>query len=278
MTADDARRRQREQQRVLPRDDVRRPRRHSTARSADRRSSSCPAILAWQAADPARPDHQRRRPERRPLHRRQEVTALGGGNYHYEFAVHNLNSDRSGRGFTVDFPAGTTISNAGFQSTPVPQRRAVLERTDVDHRDQRQQHQLGDAQPSSVNPNANALRWGTSYNFWFDATAGDRDATSRSSSFKPEPCPADPVVDRSGQLRRSTPAAAFDNPTLTAPVAGPSGRRRVDSSVPIGFTFNFYGTNYTTVNICTNGFLSFTSANTQSPEHVPAERRGAERA
>ena len=36
-------------------------------------------------------------------------------NHHFEFAIHNLNSDRSGRGFTVNMPAGTTISNACFR-------------------------------------------------------------------------------------------------------------------------------------------------------------------
>ena len=31
------------------------------------------------------------------------------------------------------------------------------------------------------------------------------------------------------------------------------------SNLPIGFTFNYWGTNYTTVNICSNGWISFTT-------------------
>jgi len=31
------------------------------------------------------------------------------------------------------------------------------------------------------------------------------------------------------------------------------------SNLPIGFTFNYWGTNYTTINICSNGWISFTT-------------------
>ena len=58
----------------------------------------------------------------------KKVTSLGGGNFHYEFAVHNLTSDRSGRGFTVNFPAGTVISNAGDKFAPHHSGELVLER------------------------------------------------------------------------------------------------------------------------------------------------------
>jgi len=41
-------------------------------------------------------------------------------------------------------------------------------------------------------------------------------------------------------------------------------------TVNIGFTFNFYGTNYTTVNICSNGFLNFgTTSTAYSPASIP---------
>jgi hypothetical protein len=66
-----------------------------------------PAILAWQAADPAVQitNVDILNDGRFIIARR--VTALGGGNNHYEIAVYNLSSDRSARGLTIDFPAGT---------------------------------------------------------------------------------------------------------------------------------------------------------------------------
>jgi len=39
----------------------------------------------------------------------------------------------------------------------------------------------------------------------------------------------------------------------------PSGDDQVSAMVPIGFTFNFYGTNYTQLAACTNGWLTFNS-------------------
>ena len=42
------------------------------------------------------------------------ATSLGGGVYHYEYAVQNFTNDRAGRSFSVPIPAGTTVTNAGF--------------------------------------------------------------------------------------------------------------------------------------------------------------------
>jgi hypothetical protein len=187
----------------------------------------------------------------------RRVTALGGGVWHYELAVHNLNSDRSGRGFTVDFPVGTAISNAGFH--------------DVNYHS----GELWDGADWAITINGdsinwatpfvatgNALRWGTAYTFWCDATAA-AESNKTIELFKPTyTCPANPVIGSPGAYTLNT-GAAFDNPSLTAPNAGPTGDDSTMPGVPIGFPFNFYGTSYTTCNICTNGFLSFTSTSNQ---------------
>ncbi len=47
----------------------------------------------------------------------------------------------------------------------------------------------------------------------------------------------------------------YVSPTTIA--AGLSGKDDATQSVPLGFNFPFYGTNYSTVNICTNGFINF---------------------
>ncbi len=101
-----------------------------------------------------------------------KVTPLSNGNYHWEFAVHNLNSHDSARSFTVPLPAGASVSNVDFHGVA---------------------HHSNDGENGSVysnvnwtssissnsvnwqtstfaqNPVANALRWGTLFNFRFDS-------------------------------------------------------------------------------------------------------------
>ncbi|MBK6990182.1 MAG: hypothetical protein IPH33_19135 [Bacteroidetes bacterium] len=46
-------------------------------------------------------------------------------------------------------------------------------------------------------------------------------------------------------------------PLTGTPIAGPSGDDTYSAAIPIGFSFPFYGANYTDVHISTNGFISF---------------------
>jgi hypothetical protein len=129
-----------------------------------------PALFAWVSQDPTVQIVDVDVPGSNPVQRfhvARKVTDLGGGNWHYEYAVHNLNSDRSARGFTVDFPAGTSITNAGFK--------------DIEHHsgepyalDDWEDAVTGDiiswsTETFETDANANALRWATMFNFWFDA-------------------------------------------------------------------------------------------------------------
>jgi hypothetical protein len=70
-------------------------------------------------------------------------------------------------------------------------------------------------------------------------------------------CPPDPVFNiTSYALDASAP---FDDPAISG-ANGPVGFN-ASLNVPIGFTFNFYGTEYTSVYITSNGFLTFHSLN-----------------
>ncbi len=62
-----------------------------------------------------------------------------------------------------------------------------------------------------------------------------------------------------------------DISTVGVPVAGLDGDDENAGPVPIGFSFPFYGNNFSTVNICTNGWLSFTSTRTSfsNPSSLP---------
>jgi hypothetical protein len=107
----------------------------------------------------------------------------GNGTWRYEYAIQNLNSDRSGGRFSVPVAPGTTVTNIGFRDvnyhsgdpysptdwTPSVEGGAVT-------------WQGGDF---ASNPNGNALRYATMYNFWFDADRPPVDADATLGLFKP---------------------------------------------------------------------------------------------
>ncbi len=146
-----------------------------------------PAIAAWAVMDPAVVLETVDLPGTVPLerfHAAYKVTDLGGGDFHYEYALHNLNSDRSARRFTVRFPGAATITNVGFRG--------------VDHHSG-EPYGTADwtadlsvpgevtwsTDPYWEDPLANALRWATMFNFWFDATAGAAGVVYEVGEFKP---------------------------------------------------------------------------------------------
>ncbi|MFM7134908.1 MAG: dockerin type I domain-containing protein [Planctomycetota bacterium] len=130
----------------------------------------------------------------------------GNGTWRYEYAVHNLNSHRSGNSFSVPIPAGVNVTNIGFK--------------DIDYHS-------GDAYDptnwsSSVsggaitwtggnyatNQNGNALRFATLYNFWFDADEAPGTASASIGLFRPG-TGTDP---NSVSLTFAAPAAPAGNP------------------------------------------------------------------
>jgi hypothetical protein len=128
-----------------------------------------PAIYAWPAADPTVNIKQVGIPGEGLLITASQVYDLGGGQWEYEYAIMNINSDRSVGSVTVPLIAGTTVSSTGFHDvdyhsgepysgtdwTPTVSGSSVSWAT----------------QPFGTNPNANAIRWSTMYNFRFIANA-----------------------------------------------------------------------------------------------------------
>jgi hypothetical protein len=120
-----------------------------------------------------------------------KVTSPSPGTWHYEYAIYNQNMDRAIQSFKVPVTAGVTISNVGFHAPPqhpgwaadgtvgntgyssAPWAQA-LTGTDV----------TWNSETLAQNPNANAIRWGTLYNFRFDADAGPQDKTAIVGFFK----------------------------------------------------------------------------------------------
>jgi len=112
-----------------------------------------------------------------------KATDLGTGYWHYEYAVQNLNSHRSAKAFSVPMDPAGKVLNLGFHDvdyhsgeawlgtdwTPIVQNGSITWST-TDY---------------SVNPNANALRWGTLYNFRFDANRAPEAASATLTLFRP---------------------------------------------------------------------------------------------
>ena len=85
-----------------------------------------PAIFAWKKIDPDVHLDVVDVPNDGRFWVGHKVTANMSGTFTWEFAVHNLNSHRSAQSFTVDLPAGTSVSNVRIPRCRVSQRGAVL--------------------------------------------------------------------------------------------------------------------------------------------------------
>lgn len=143
-----------------------------------------PGILAWQDADPDVQVVTVDDADRGRFYIAAKATDLGGGTWHYEYAVQNLDSARAAGRFSVPVPPGAVVSGIGFHDVDYHSGEpfdltdwtdngggggAVTWQT-VDH---------------AVDANANALRWGTLYNFRFDLDRAPGTGLLRVGLFKP---------------------------------------------------------------------------------------------
>jgi hypothetical protein len=108
------------------------------------------------------------------------ATDLGGGLHHYEYAVHNMNSDRNGGTFSVPIPAGVLVTNIGFHDVTYRNGDGPGN-LNIDGTDWSATLSGGwltwSTQTEAQNVRANAIRWGTTYNFRFDADVGPASGT-----------------------------------------------------------------------------------------------------
>ncbi|MBK7876278.1 MAG: hypothetical protein IPJ77_11055 [Planctomycetes bacterium] len=131
-----------------------------------------PAIRAWAVAEAGVTLNDVQIPGDGLLVVGSKATDLGGGTWHYEYAVYNMNADRNVGSFAVPLPQAATVTNVGFHDIAYHDGdgngNATFNGTDW----------VGNVQPGRVtwactpqafDNNANAIRWGTTYNFRFDA-------------------------------------------------------------------------------------------------------------
>jgi len=125
-----------------------------------------------------------------------KVTDNGDGTWRYEYALHNLNSHRAAQRFHVPDVAAIVTGSAGFHDIE-HHSGEPYDTTDWSFAiNSGASWQCADY---ATDPDANALRWGTLYNFWFDAPA--------------------PPIARSVEIHLFRPGAPE---LVTAAAAGPS--------------------------------------------------------
>lgn len=141
-----------------------------------------PAIEAWRAIDPevALADAFAPGDGRFIVGSKVTTTATG---YHYEYAVQNLDSHRSAASFTVPIPDGGVVTNIGFHDVDYHSGEpfsgtdwtATIAPSSI----------VWTTEPYAENENANALRWGTLYNFRFDSPAPPVSGQATLGLFRP---------------------------------------------------------------------------------------------
>jgi hypothetical protein len=119
------------------------------------------------------------------------ATDLGGGTWHYEYAIENLNSDRGIGSFTVNFPASSVITNAAWKQIDAHSGVAAEDAT----RNAVWIQTIGATSINWASPNTwnsatptlgSYVRWGTMYNFRFDCNvAPNTTGTATLGYYKP---------------------------------------------------------------------------------------------
>ncbi|MEM6570853.1 MAG: hypothetical protein AAF957_20745 [Planctomycetota bacterium] len=135
-----------------------------------------PAIYAWAAADPdVEVVEFTNLDEGGPgVHGyffvAYKTTDLGNGQYRYEYAVQNLTSDISANSFSVSLPCGPVTSSELFFRDVDSHSGDPYDPTDWTFA-QTGTELTWTGGDFAANPNSNAIRWGTLYNFGFTADA-----------------------------------------------------------------------------------------------------------
>ena len=119
------------------------------------------------------------------------VTNPSPGVWHYEYAIHNQNIDRAIQSFAVPLADGATLSNIGFRAPPQHPGSSAdgtvgnTGYSSTPWTPVQIANALGWSTESfAQNPNANAIRWGTMYNFRFDSNRPPRIADATVGFFK----------------------------------------------------------------------------------------------
>ncbi len=144
-----------------------------------------PAIAVWPMLDPSVDfDYVDIVADGR-FHVAAKVHNLGAGMWRYEYAIHNLNSHRSAQRFEVPVPPGSALANAGFHDVDYHSGEPYSNTDWTIDTDGPNGHVAWFGVTHATDPNANALRWGTMYNFWFDSDQAPGAGLAAITLFRP---------------------------------------------------------------------------------------------
>ena len=112
------------------------------------------------------------------------VASNGDGTWHYEYAIQNLNVHRGASSFTVPLAPEVVVTNVDFHDVDYHSGEP-FDGTDWLATVTPDVITWTTAETYAENPDANGLRWGTLYNFRFDADVPARDVTATIALFRP---------------------------------------------------------------------------------------------
>jgi hypothetical protein len=155
-----------------------------------------------------------------------KVTNPSAGVWHYEYALFNMNLDAAIRSFSVPIGPGVNVSNIDFHAPPQhpgwPHDGTLGDagysstRWDADTTDPN--FITWSTETFAANQNANAIRWGTLYNFRFDADQGPNPTDATVGFFKAG-APISVIVQAPGGVPSPSPTptpTSTPTPTPTA--------------------------------------------------------------
>jgi hypothetical protein len=120
-----------------------------------------------------------------------KVTNPSPGVWHYEYAIYNQNIDRAIQSFSIPVASGVTLTNLGFHAPP-QQPGWTFDGTSANAGFsstpwapvQTATSLTWCSETLAQNANANAIRWGTLYNFRFDSNRPPQTANATIGFFK----------------------------------------------------------------------------------------------